>query len=158
MTKKKKVAVLIAMVAILVVAAYLNIALLNKNDTTPTAAETMSFFASYRMERQQVRAEEISQLDAIIALEGSEYAESKQEAAAQKLKLIQNMETELLLENLIKAKGYSDVVVRIGTTSENINVAVKAEELTKADAAKIYDIIRSETNKSPECVKIVPVK
>ncbi len=93
----------------------------------------------------------------IIAKFGNEVADKK-EAAAQKLQLIEIMETEMLLENLIKAKGYSDVVVRIGTNSQNINVAVKADELTREDTAKIYSVIRQETNKSPDFVKIVPVK
>ena len=170
MSKKKKIFVLVTMVLVLAVAAYLNIALLNNNqNTNGDMLETANFFTSYRQERQQVRSEEMLQLDSIIALEGSEYATSiiakfgnevadKKEAAAQKLQLIEIMETEMLLENLIKAKGYSDVVVRIGTNSQNINVAVKADELTREDTAKIYSVIRQETNKSPEFVQIVPVK
>ena len=68
------------------------------------------------------------------------------------------MEKELLLESLLKAKGYEDVVVSVGLSSDNINVIVKADELTRDDTAKIYGTIKSETNASADLVKIMSTK
>ena len=63
----------------------------------------------------------------------------------------------MLLENLIKAYGFEDVVVVIGLESENINVIAKSQELTTDDAIKIYSIISEETSTAPENVKIIPI-
>ena len=53
-------------------------------------------------------------------------------------------ETELVLEGLIKAKGFEDAVVTISTA--NINAIVKkAGELDQTDAAQILAIITAET-------------
>ena len=68
------------------------------------------------------------------------------------------MEKELLLESLLKAKGYEDVIVSVGLTNDNINVVVKADEITREDTAKIYSTIKNETNTSSDMVKILSTK
>ena len=79
------------------------------------------------------------------------------EAIDMKLKLTSLMEKELLLENLIKAKGYEDAVVTIGSSSGNINVLVKDAEFEQDDAIAIYTILMDEADASPDKVKIIPV-
>ena len=91
-------------------------------------------------------------------MEGAEFADARQTAVNQKLKLVEIMEKELLLESLLKAKGYEDVIVSVGLTNDNINVVVKAEEITREDTAKIYNTIKNETNTSSDMVKILSTK
>ena len=74
-----------------------------------------------------------------------------------KLSLAQITERELLLENLIKAYGFEDVVVVIGLDSNNVNVITKCANLTSDDAIKIYNVIAEENIASPENVKIIPI-
>ena len=158
MSKKKKVLVLSIMVLVRAVAVVLNFTLLNDGYTDDASTATASFFTTYRETRQSERNQEIMYLDSIIALEGEEYADARQTAIDQKLKLVEVMEKELLLESLLKAKGYEDVVVSVGLTNDNINVVVKCDELTREDTAKIYSTIKDQTNTSSDLVKILSTK
>lgn len=63
----------------------------------------------------------------------------------------------MLLESLIKAYGFEDVVVIISLTSDNVNVVAKTSEMTAEDSIKIYTIIEEEGIASPENVKIIPI-
>ena len=53
------------------------------------------------------------------------------------------METELVTEGLIKAKGFEDVIVTNSLSS--VNVIVKSAELTKPQVAQIVDIVKLQT-------------
>ncbi len=158
MSKKKKIILLVSMVLVLAVAAVLNVTLLTqKKDDGGDTQQTGSFFATSRTDRQATRNYELSELNAIIALEGDEYADARKSAIEQKQKLVDVMETELLLETLLKAHGFEDVLVTIGTASDNVNVIVDKDELTREDTVRIYNIITTETTVVPDYVKIFSV-
>jgi stage III sporulation protein AH len=112
-----------------------------------------SFFASFREQRESTRDKEIEYLDSIINDKNAD-AESKKDAQDQKIEITRQMEQELTVEGLIRAKGFSDAVVTIHSGS--VNVVVKAESLTNAQAAQILDIVRRETGESAENIKIIP--
>ncbi|MBR2372415.1 MAG: SpoIIIAH-like family protein [Clostridia bacterium] len=158
MSKRKKVLVLSIMVLVLAVAVVLNFTLLGEEQTDDASTATASFFTTYRETRQSERNQEILYLDSVIAMEGEEFVDARQTAVNQKLKLVEIMEKELLLESLLKAKGYEDVIVSVGLTNDNINVVVKADEITREDTAKIYSTIKNETNTSSDMVKILSTK
>ncbi len=109
-----------------------------------------NFFASYREERDNVRTQELAYLDAIVS-QGAD-AETLSDAQQQKLELVNAMETELTVENLVRAKGFDDVIVSIH--KGNINVVVGADALNDEQVAQILDIVLRETGKSAENVKI----
>lgn len=158
MTKRKKVIILSCMIALLAVTAVANL-LITAPSTSANEYETVSsanYFANYRSQRLTSRNEEILQLDAIISASSVESAE-RSEAISLKTDLTKITETEFLLENLIKAYGFEDVVVVIGLESENVNVVTKIDELTTDDAILIYTIIEEECSISPENVKIIPI-
>lgn len=92
--------------------------------------------------------------NAIIESEASS-AEAKAQAEKDLAALVSSMETEQRLESLIKAIGYQDCLVTIGTS--NVNVIVKAKELTDQEVAQVLDIIISETDKTAANVRIKPV-
>lgn len=157
LSKKKKIFVLIGMVALLGAAACLNI-FLNKSNDKPAdgSGVTMgSFFETYRADRQSTRDQTMLYYDAIIANEASS-SEAIANAEAAKLELAKNMEVELVLEGLIKSLGFEDAVVT--NTTENINIIVKAAELTSAEAAQILEIVTTETDKVANDVRIIPVE
>ena len=158
MTKRKKVIILSCMIALLAVTAVANL-LITAPQTSANEYETESsanYFANYRSQRLTSRNEEILQLDAIISASSMESAE-RSEAISLKTDLTKITETEFLLENLIKAYGFEDVVVVIGLETENVNVVAKIDELTTDDAILIYTIIEEECSVSPENVKIIPI-
>ena len=159
MSKGKKIALIVSMVAVLVVAAVLNVTLLatkNNNPTNGDAVQT-SFFASSRLDRQTTRDYEIAELNQILAMEGDEYAEARQNALAKKQQIVDAMETEMLLETLLKAQGFSDVLVTVNASMDNVSVIVEKDELTRQDTVKIYNIIATEVAIEPDYVKILCV-
>ena len=159
MSKGKKIALIVSMVAVLVVAAVLNVTLLANRKTDSPNGDTVqtSFFASSRLDRQTTRDYEIAELNQILAMEGDEYAEARQNALAKKQQIVDAMETEMLLETLLKAQGYADVLVTVNASMDNISVIVDKDELTRQDTVKIYNIIATEAAIEPEYVKILCV-
>lgn len=156
----KKVLVLCCMVALLVVTGVLNYVLNTRlndegNDVINNGGEdaVATFFSSYRSNRETARAEEFSYLDAIIASE-SISAEVKATAEEKQVELLSFIENELVLESLIKAKGYDDAVVTMSTN--NLNVIVNKAELTSEEVSKILGIILEETDYTASQVYVVP--
>ncbi len=158
MSKGKKIALIVSMVAVLVVAAVLNVTLLtNKKPTNEGDTVQTGFFTTSRLDRQSTRDYEIAELDAILAMEGDEYAEAKQNALIQKQQIVNAMETEMLLETLLKAQGFDDVLVTVNAGLDNISVIVDKDELTRDDTVRIYNIIATEASIEPDYVRIVSV-
>ncbi len=158
MSKKRKIIVLSCMIALLAVTAVFNFIL--TTGTIPNEQATIvsnaNYFTQYRNERVTTRNEQIVQLDEIIKTSAVDSTE-RSDALSMKIELTEITEKEMLLENLIKAYGFEDVVVVIGLESENINVITKTSELTTDDAIIIHSILSEEVNASPENVKIIPI-
>ena len=153
MKKRTKIIILVAMVLLLGVTAYLNIAL-NNNVIDTSTQTSASYFDSYRQTRQSSRNQEIAYYDAIIASNSS--AEAVTTAEAKKMEVIALMESELVMEGLIKSKGFVDVIITNSTS--NIYVSVKAAELTRNEVAQIVAVVQEQTGKSIENIKIVPIE
>ena len=154
--RTKKIVVLSVMVALLVATGVLNWALndrLTTGEPIDVGVVTETFFAAYRSDREATRESEFLYLDAIITSETSSEA-AKTAAEEQKLDLVERMETELQLETLVKSKGFEDAIVTI--SDSGVNVVVGTPELSAEQAARIYDIIQSETTFKAQDVKIIP--
>ncbi len=158
LSKKKKIFILVGMVALLVVTGCLNIFLNNKSTKANAAGGEVTygnFFTTYRTDRQTTRDQTILYLDTIINNEAST-TEAVRDAEAQKLALTKNMDLELVLEGLIKALGFEDAIVT--ATTESVNIIIKSDELTEAEVAQVLDIIVTETDKTANDVRIIPVE
>jgi stage III sporulation protein AH len=107
----------------------------------------------YKAQRSDVRQKEVAYLDTIIENEKTEQ-EVLNEAQMQKIEITKNMEMELTVEGLIKAKGFADALVTVQANS--VNVVVKTESLTDKQAAEILDIVKTETNQPSSNIKIMP--
>ncbi len=157
MSKKKKIVLLSVMVVLLVVSGVMNFMLTGTTDEVPTGGEDVlsasSFFSAFRTDRASTREQTILELDAIISSEDTSL-EAKTAAEEMKLKICANMQTEFDLEALIKAKGFSEAVVTVG--SQNINVLVSDDSLESAEVAQILTIVTEETGVAPGNVKITP--
>lgn len=156
MSKTKKIIIMSGLVLLLAVTAIFNFVLAGTTDTSGEGVTTANYFSTYRTERVTKRNEELLQLDAIIAsteVDTSAYTE----AMALKLKIVEIMERELMLETYIKAQGYEDAVVSIGVDSENVNVFVDANELKYEDFLAIYTVLTDEAGCNPANVNIMPI-
>ena len=130
MSKGKKVAIVLSMVAVLAIAAVVNVTLLNNDSKTgeDDAVQT-GFFQTSKLGRQTTRDYEIAELNAILAMEGDEYAEARQSALEKKQNIVNAMETEMLLETLLKAQGFENVLVTVNASGDNVSVIVDKDEL-----------------------------
>lgn len=159
MKKRTKIIIVSAMVLLLGVTGYLNVMLNNSvssnkgqnNNTVPTS----SYFQTYRSDRESTRDQEMLYYDSIISSESSSESAIKNAEEA-KLSLVSQMEKELVVEGLIKAKGFDDCVVSI--SNSNVNAVVKAVDLTSSQVAQIVSIIQSQFSISFENIKIIPVE
>lgn len=120
------------------------------DDDIPTTQT--DYFESYRTNRQSIRDMEMKYVQTLSESASSD-ADVKKEAEARLLEISRLMELELKVENLIKAKGFEDVVAFVEDGS--INVVVKAESISASDAAKILKIVTEETKESAQNITII---
>lgn len=155
-SKAKKVIILCAFCLLLLVTGGVNIYLNNvaSNQANANVQTSANFFDNYRTDRKETRNQEILYLDAIIASETTS-AEAKTNAEAERLKLISNMDSIMTIENLIKAKGFDDVIV--SATASTINIIVETSGLTNAEVAQIVDVVRNNSDYSFDNIKITEV-
>ena len=148
-------------VSLLLLAAVAANVIMNRNEQRTAQASTAavsvsapgaqgSFFDMYRSELDSVRTQELAYLDAIVAQGGDEATLS--EAQKQKMTLVGCMESELNTENLIRAKGFEEVIVSMHNGS--VNVIVDADALTDEQVAQILDIVLRETGETAENIKV----
>jgi len=157
MKKRTKIVIITAMVLLLGVTGYLNVMLNNSVSKTNNqeTITTASYFQTYRTDRESTRDQEMLYYDAIITSESSTEAAIKNAEEA-KLSLINQMEKELVVEGLIKAKGFEDCIVTVSDT--NVNAVVKASELSSSEVAQIVSVLQSQLAVSIENIKIIPVE
>ena len=157
LSKKKKIIILSAMVALLLVTGFVNVALNSSlsSSATQTNASTVTanFYTTYRNEREATRTQEIQFYDSIIASASSSDS-AKEEAEANKIALITQMEKELVTEGIIRGKGYSDAIVT--TSANNVNVFVKSAELTSVEVAQITSVVTEQLNVEIDKIIIIP--
>lgn len=158
MSKKKKIIIMSSLVFLLALTAVLNVLLASGNTSANSAAAvtTSNYFTTFRTDRTKTRSEELLQCDSIIALYDEKSAEYK-DAVTKKLEIVDMMEKELLIETLIKAKGFSDAAVTIGKDTQNVNVFINTNELNYNTAMAIYDLVAEETGVNDGNIIIIPV-
>lgn len=111
-----------------------------------------NYFVEYRLARDKLRAALIERLNQII---NNEKTEEKVRTKAQQeiINLNKIAEKELLIEGLIKAKGFEDALVFLN--EDNARVVIDRDELTEQDVMKILEIVTSETGLKPTNIKIM---
>ena len=116
------------------------------------ATTSTDYFAAVRLSRQQARDNAVNLLQ-----EAMSYSESSKEAesAVELEQIVQTALSEAQIESLIIAKGYADCVVFMGAESVSVVVAPPEGGLPATDAARIKDIVISETDYTAEQIKIM---
>ncbi|MGI6453346.1 MAG: SpoIIIAH-like family protein [Syntrophomonadaceae bacterium] len=110
------------------------------------------FFAEYRMERERIRSKEIEMLREILDDHASE--EKIREAAALRLvEISTDMEREMKVENLVKARGYNECVVII--QSENTTVVIESDTARLDKEEEIKDLVSSAIQVSSDSISII---
>lgn len=123
-------------------------------EQTAEAVSGSDYFAQSRLSREKARDEAISILKETMEDDKAD-EKSKTNASAQISQLAEYSVTEARIESLIKAKGYSEAVVFLGTDSVNVIVQPPEAGFTGTDATKIRDIVVAETGLGADKIKIV---
>ncbi|MGM0471563.1 MAG: SpoIIIAH-like family protein [Bacillota bacterium] len=114
------------------------------------------FFVEYRLERDKIRSKQVNLLREMINNPNSD-KELKNKAQDRLLKLTNNLEKEMEIESLIRARDYQDAISFIHRNSVDVIIATN-EELQKKDVAKIGDIIAKTTGLDIEDITIIEKK
>lgn len=124
------------------------------NNTVSNTPEE-DYFTKTATEREKSRNNTVAEFDGIINNAKSS-DDAKKQAETNKNTIINNMEKELNIETLVKAKGFEKCIVVV--SEKNVNVIVKAKELTSAQTIQINEIACEQTGFTAENVKIITVE
>lgn len=125
-------------------------------DTDVAASKSLddSFFAEEKLSREQSRAKQISDLTEWVSNDKLDQ-ESKSKAAANLIEIQERIEKENSAEALLKAKGFSEIYVRID--DDTVDVVVNKAELTDSEIAQIEEIVNRKTGYSVGKINITPL-
>ena len=109
------------------------------------------YFTNSRLQRDTMYSQMIESYQKI--LENSTISEEQKSISSNEINKINETKNAIMIaENLIKTKGFEDVVVFVN--SDSISVIVKKDELETADIAQIQNIITRELNANIEEIHI----
>lgn len=122
---------------------------------TQTNAETTSnqeYFTSSRLERDTMYSQMLEAYQKIIDSKTS--TEKQKSSAQEEIDKINKAKNAIMIsENLIKTKGFEDVV--IFSNDDSISVVINKEELEKEDIAQVQSIIAREMNAKIDNIHIM---
>ena len=123
----------------------------DESSNTSVSAQS-NYFEAYRTNRQSIRDMEMRYVQTVSDNQNSDSA-VKKEAEERLLEIASLMEKELKIENLIKAKGFEDVIAFVEEGS--VNIVIKAEQITSAQATKILKSVVDETGEASQNITII---
>lgn len=122
---------------------------------TQTNAEITSnqeYFTSSRLERDTMYSQMLEAYQKIIDSKTS--TEKQKSSAQEEIDKINKAKNAIMIsENLIKTKGFEDVV--IFSNDDSISVVINKEELEKEDIAQVQSIIAREMNSKIDNIHIM---
>lgn len=107
-----------------------------------TTANNTDFYVEYRIERERTRGQRVEWLREVINSANSD-TETRQKAQDNLLEISGCMEKEVIMENLIKAKGYADAAVLIDNMS--VTVVVATDILHPEETVSLAELIARGT-------------
>lgn len=105
--------------------------------------ESSNYFSESRLERDKMYSERLATYQALVS-ETNISSEQRSNAQAQISKITNEKNAIMIAENLIKNKGFDDIV--IFSNNGSISVVVKADKLEEAQIAQIQSIVQRELN------------
>ncbi len=117
--------------------------------------DTKDYFAQARLDKITKRDEAVQTLQTMLG--GGDLTEDeKASLTLDAVNISKLVESEGIVENLVKAQGFKDCVVYLD--GKNANIVVKSEGLVPSEAAQIKDILLSQVSVPAENIKIFEVK
>ena len=118
---------------------------------TVAKEKNSSYFTESRLERDKMYSQMLESYQKI--LENNQISETQREIAQQEVKKINDIRNALMIsENLIKNKGFEDIIIFVNGNS--VNVVIKAKDLEKEQIAQIQNIVMRELEEDIENIHI----
>ena len=130
----------------------------DETETAGTSSE-VSAIQVQRTEAAKAKSQLQADLTAIIASKDAD-AEEKSEAKDNLEKINKDAQHESILESMIKAKGYSDVLVRVNeeTVQVHLQLSESQSEPTLEQTNEIIMMVKSEFTTDPDVlVQLTPI-
>lgn len=129
---------------------------LNKDNTVTTSSNNSKnksdYFSKSKLERDTMYSQMIESYENI--LNSSNSLETQKQAAQEEITKINNIKNSIMIsENLIKTKGFEDVIVFVN--HESISIIVDDDNLNAEKVAQIQNIIEREMNAKTENIHIL---
>lgn len=122
--------------------------------TVLTSSETRDVASQMKLNREQSRSKNKETLLEIINNES--LSDAQKEDAIEQLEVMAEVaEKESAAENLLLAKGFTDVVVSI--TEDEADVVLNMGDVTEAKRAQVEDIVKRKTGVPAENIVITPM-
>lgn len=130
----------------------------NETLETPETAETVTkeptsdeYFASTKLQRDTMYSQILETYQKM--LDSTTISAEQKSIAQNEITKINNTKNAIMIaENLIKTKGFKDVVILVN--EESVNVIINAEELKQEEIAQIQNIIAREMKAEIENIHI----
>ncbi len=124
----------------------------NSKETNAEVTDVKEYFSSSRLERDTMYSQMLESYQKI--LDSKTTSEKQKEAAQKEIDSINKIKNAMMIsENLIKTKGFNDVI--IFSNDDSISVVVNKDELNKEDIAQIQSIIAREMNAKMDDIHIM---
>ena len=118
-------------------------------DTNSTVSD--EYFTESRLEREKMYSQMLESYQKI--LENSQFSETQKEISQNEIKNINDTKNAIMIaENLIKNKGFEDVVIFVN--GESISAIIKGKEITPEQIAQIQNIISRELSAEVDNIHI----
>ena len=125
----------------------------NEINTSTTVTENSGdqYFAELRLERDKMYSQMIESYQKILS--NNQISETQKEISENEIKKINDTRNAIMIaENLIKNKGFQDLIIFIN--GDSISIIVKAKELKEEQIAQIQNIISRELKGEIENIHI----
>ena len=122
-----------------------------KETTEKIAKKEDDYFESSKLSRDKMYSQMLESYQKI--LENNQISDTQREIAQQEVKKINDIRNALMIsENLIKNKGFEDIIIFVNGNS--VNVVIKAKDLEKEQIAQIQNIVMRELEEDIENIHI----
>lgn len=116
------------------------------------ASSNANYFVEHRLTRDKSRGESVERLNKLIEDEKTK-DDVRVAAQTELIELTDVSEMELLIEGLVKGKGFKDSAVFLN--KESVRIVIDKEQLNEEDVMKVLEIVTSETELKPQDIKIM---
>lgn len=122
-----------------------------------SAKSAKKYFEETRLSRQKSRDEALDTLQK--SLKSAKISEAEKKKATEELSnIVRDITTETDVENLVKAKGFTDCVAFKSGDKITIAIQTSSGEITKQEAAKIRDVVLNKTDVTAQNIVVIEVK